>query len=226
MAGAAGAGAAAAPGTFMQALKQVPANIAAKFQDPKALADMTLRAGGMLAGSLAAGSGLSAEEQALLDAQTAELQQLQRTNEGLFRQRLEQAQALIGESRYFDPEYYGLQSARRAQTQSAIATREATRGQTGAQRASTQRRGDIETGRRTGTAYDVGFTSAVGPRLQTMQAGLSMMPAGAPSYSSEYENLRRVYSGAADRASAEARGFGEMFGTLTGMSKAQSTPRA
>jgi len=91
--------------TFMEAIKQVPGQIAAKFTDPKALADLTLRAGGMLAGSLIAGDGLSDEERKLLDAQTEELRTLQQANAGLFAQRLEQAQNLVGESKYFDPEW-------------------------------------------------------------------------------------------------------------------------
>jgi hypothetical protein len=102
------------PTTFAEAVRAVPGEIAAKFSDPKALADMTLRAAGALAGSLSAGDGMSDEEKRLLKAQTDELRALQESNKLLFDQKLQAAQDLIGESKYFDPEYFGLQRARRA----------------------------------------------------------------------------------------------------------------
>ena len=92
------------PTTFTEALSKVPGEIAAKFTDPKTLADLTLRAAGTIAGSVIAGDGLSDQERTLLTAQTDELRALQQTNAGLFAQRLEQAQNLMGESKYFDPE--------------------------------------------------------------------------------------------------------------------------
>ena len=134
------AAAAAAPTTFMQALRQVPAAIAQKFANPQALADLTLRAAGQLAGSALAGEGLSADEQKLLAAQQAELAWLQQNNQALFQQRLQEAQDLLGEARYFDPEYFGLQAARRQQLAGAIQEREGLRGLTGTRRAAEQRR--------------------------------------------------------------------------------------
>lgn len=208
VAGTAGtAGTAAAPQTYSEALR-------AKFTDPKNLADMTLRAAGQLAGSALAGSGLSSEEEALLSQQTEELRQLQQTNQALFNQRLEQAQNLIGESKYFDPEYFGLQSARRAQTQGAVAKRAGLRGLTGERRESEARRFDIESGRRTGTAYDTGFQSAVGPRLQTMQAGLAGMPGYMP-YQTPAISAQLGAQGVARQRRAEDReGIADLFGPL------------
>jgi hypothetical protein len=206
-AGTAGtAGTAAAPQTYSEALR-------AKFTNPKNLADMTLRAAGQLAGSALAGSGLSSEEEALLGQQTEELRQLQQTNQALFNQRLEQAQNLAGESKYFDPEYFGLQSSRRAQTQGAVAKRAGLRGLTGDRREAEARRFDIESGRRTGTAYDVGFGSAISPRLQTMQAGLSLMPTSGPSVN--YSGLQNAYTSAARRQRETQQDIGNLFGSLT-----------
>jgi hypothetical protein len=213
-----GAGTQAATGSFVDVLSKVPGEIAAKFSDPKAMADLTLRAAGQLAGSALAGSGLSEQEQALLDAQTAELQKLQTENAGLFAQRLQQAQNLVGESRYFDPEYFGLQSARRAQLAGAQAKRAGLRGLTGETREAQARRYDIETGRSTGTAYDVGYGTGLQGRLQTMQTGMSMMPTGYPSTAADYSQLRQSYAEAAKRRSETRAGIGEMFGALTGRS--------
>jgi hypothetical protein len=204
------------PTTFADALKQVPANIAAKFTDPNALADLTLRAAGQLAGSAIAGDGLSAEERALLDAQTEELRLLQRENQALFNQRLEQAQALIGESKYFDPEYFGLQRARRAQIAGARAKRAGLRGLTGEAREAEARRFDLATGRDVGTAYDVGYGTGVSGRLQTMQAGLAGMPTSFPSSATEYTNIRSAYNAANERARQQQKDIGSLFGSLTG----------
>jgi hypothetical protein len=210
------AGTQAATGSFVDVLSKVPGEIAAKFSDPKAMADLTLRAAGQLAGSALAGSGLSEQEQALLDAQTAELQKLQTENAGLFAQRLQQAQNLVGESRYFDPEYFGLQSARRAQLAGAQAKRAGLRGLTGETREAQARRYDIETGRSTGTAYDVGYGTGLQGRLQTMQTGMSMMPTGYPSSFAEYGRLQDAYTGGAKRAAEKAKAYGTFFGSLTG----------
>lgn len=209
-----------APTTFADALSKVPGQIAAKFTDPKALADMTLRAAGQLAGSVLAGSGLSDQEQALLDAQTQELRTLQQTNADLFRQRLEQAQGLIGESRYFDPEYFGLQRARQVQLAGAQAKRKGLRGLEGTQRAAEARRIDLATGRDVGTAYDVGFGTGVQGRLQTMQTGIGLMPTGYPSSMGDYANLQRAYAGAEQQRERRQQ-IGSLFGSLTGEEKAK-----
>lgn len=208
--------AAGQPQTFADALKQVPGEIAAKFQDPKALADLILRAGGQLAGSAIAGDGLSAEERALLDAQTEELRRLQQENAALFAQRLEQAQALIGESKYFDPEYFGLQRARRAQIAGARAKRAGLRGLTGGAREAEARRFDLATGRDVGTAFDQGYGTGVSGRLQTMQAGLNMMPQSYPSSMGDYTNIRQAYAAAEQRRGQQAKDIGSLFGSLTG----------
>jgi hypothetical protein len=207
--------------TFTEALAKVPGEIAAKFNDPKALADLTLRAAGQLAGSIIAGDGLSDEERALLAAQTDELRTLQQTNAGLFAQRLEQAQNLMGESKYFDPEYFGLQRARRAQTAAAKAKRAGLRGLEGAGRAAEARRFDLATARDVGTSFDQGYLTGVGGRLQTMQAGMQMMPTGFPSSMGEYTNLRGAYTAANQRARETQSDIGNLFGSLTGGQRSQ-----
>ena len=217
-----GATSATKPTTFTEALSKVPGEIAAKFNDPKALADLTLRAAGNLAGSIVAGDGLSDEERALLNAQTDELRMLQQTNAGLFAQRLEQAQNLIGESKYFDPEYFGLQRARRTQLAGAKAKRAGLRGLEGAGRAAESRRFDLATARDVGTSYDQGYLTGVGGRLQTMQAGMQMMPTGFPSSMGDYTNLRGAYTAANQRARETQSDIGNLFGSLTGSQRSQS----
>ncbi len=218
---AAPAAAAAAPITFADAVSKVPGEIAAKFSNPKALADLTLRAAGSIAGSLIAGDGMSDQEKQLLQAQTDELRALQQSNKALFDQKLQAAQDLIGESKYFDPEYFGLQRARKAQLAGARAKQAGLRGLTGSRRASEERRLDLATGRETGTAFDQGFASGLSGRLQTRQAGLSAMPA-YPSADSGFTNLRAAYGAADERRRGAVSDFGKLYGSLTGTANARS----
>lgn len=226
--GAAGTGitpastpAAPSGGTFTDAIRQIPDTLRAKFSDPKVLADLTLRAGGQLLGSAVAGDGLTPEEQALLAAQTDELRRLQQTNEVLFREKLAAAQGLIGESKYFDPEYFGLQSARQAQVAGGIAKRAGVRGLTGDRRAAEERRYDLATARDTGTRYDQGFQSGVSGRLNTIQAGLSAFPSGMNSTSGGYSALANLYNNADQRRRQQQSDIGTLFGDITGGFKSE-----
>lgn len=212
--------AAAPPKTFLETLQAVPGEIAKKFSDPKALADLTLRAAGQIAGSLAAGSGLSPEEESLLSAQRAELEALRGTNQALFNQRLQAAQDMLGGAKYFDPEYFGLQSARRARMAGVAAEREGTRGLRGERLAAEQRRYRLGTARNVGTAYDVGFGQGVAGRQGALQAGLQMLPTTGPSTMAETQNLANLYGTRAARRTEQAGQIGDLFGSFTGQKKA------
>ena len=210
-----------APRTFAEAVQRVPGEIAGRFRDPKALADLTLRAAGALAGSALAGQGLSPEEKRLLDEQTQELRQLRETNTALFNQRLEAAQGLIGESKYFDPEYFGLQRARKAQVAGAVAKQAGLRGLRGDRAAAEARRYDIATGRNVGTQFDVGYQTGVQGRIGTLQAGLAALP-GPMSMTSGYEGIRGAYDTEERRRRQREQDIGSLFGSLTGGSQSKS----
>lgn len=213
------------PLTTMEALQSVPGQLRARFSDPKALADLTLRAAGAIYSAEMGGgddpyAGLTDEEKRLLQAQMDELNTLRKENAALFNQRLEQAQSLMGESKYFDPEYFGLQRARRAQLAGARAKRAGLRGLTGAAREAEARRFDLATGRDIGSAYDAGYGQGISGRLQTKQAGMAMMPTSFPSASAEFSNLANIYGSAADRSLAyqqrQAQGAGNIFAPIFG----------
>ncbi|WP_445772130.1 hypothetical protein [Rheinheimera sp.] len=210
----------AAPTTFSQALKQ-------KFTDPKAQADMFLRAAGQLAGSTVAGDGLSDEEKQLLQQQTAELQQLRTTNQELFNQRLQEAQALIGESGYFNPAYFGMQAQRSVQTSGARAKRDALSKfgpKRAGLRAAEERRFDIGISTGGQTAYLQGADAAQQNRIRTQTAGLSAMPTGAPSGALQYGSyIGSLYDAADRRRRQNAGDIGDLFGSFTGSQQANST---
>ena len=217
---AATTGAAAAPTTFSQALK-------AKFTDPKAQADLFLRAAGQLAGSAIAGDGLSDEEKQLLQQQTAELQQLRTTNQDLFNQRLQEAQGLIGESKYFDPAYFGMQAQRGVQTAGARAKRDAL-SKFGPQRAglrsAEERRFDLGISTGGQTAYLQGADAAQQNKIRTQTAGLSAMPTSGPSGALQYGSYIGSLYDAADRRRRQTAGdIGDLFGSMSGSQQANST---
>lgn len=216
---AATAGAAPVPTTFSQALKQ-------KFTDPRNQADMFLRAAGQLAGSAIAGDGLSDEEKALLQQQTAELQQLRTTNQELFNQRLQEAQGIIGESKYFDPAYFGMQAQRNVQTAGARAKREAL-GKYGSQRAglrsAEERRFDLGISTGGQTAYLQGADAAQQNKLRTQQAGLSALPQSGSAATLQYGSYIGGLYDAADRRRRQAAGdIGDLFGSFSGGQQANS----
>lgn len=216
--------AASDPGFFSRlgtGVSNVGSEIAGRFTDPANIADITLRAAGQLAGSAVAGDGLSAEQQQLVDMEMEQLRDLQENNQQAFNDRLEAATALLGESRYFDPEYFGLQRARQQQIAGGQAKREGTRGLTGEQRRAEQRRFDIDTGRNVGTAFDQGYLTGVQGRLQTQQAGLNAMPM-PNQYTTDFGATSARLRANEEQRLAAAQQVGGLFGGLTGMSQSRS----
>jgi hypothetical protein len=208
-----GAAAQAAPTTFTEALKQ-------KFTDPRNQADLFLRAAGQIAGSQIAGDGLSDEERTLLNQQVEELQQLRTTNQELFNQRLQEAQNIIGESKYFDPSYFGLQSERAVKTAGSRAKRDAL-GKFGSQRAglrrAEERRFDLGLATGSQTAYLQGADAAQQNKLRTQAAGISALPTSGPAAGLQYGSYVGGLYDAADRRRRQAAGdIGDLFGSFTG----------
>jgi hypothetical protein len=214
-----GAATQAVPTTFSQALKQ-------KFTDPRNQADLFLRAAGQLAGSAIAGDGLSDEEKQLLQQQTTELSQLRETNQELFNQRLQEAQSLIGESKYFDPAYFGMQAQRNVQTSGARAKRDALSKfgpRRAGLRAAEERRFDLGISTGGQTAYLQGADAAQQNKIRTQTAGLNAMPTGGPTGALQYGQYIGGLYDAADRRRRQAAGdIGDLFGSMTGSQQASS----
>jgi hypothetical protein len=202
--------------------QKVGTELTNRVTDPKMAAELVLRGATQLAGGAMVGSGLTDEQQQLVDMQMAELQQLKQTNEAAYKQRLEAASALLGEVDYFDPEYFGLQRARQQQTAGAQAKRAGLRGLTGEERRAEARRYDIATGRDVGTAYDQGYVTGLQGRLQTQQAGLSALPMPSQYAAASYGGLSNTLADAERQRAEQARATGQLFGGLTGYSSSRS----
>ena len=186
---------------FMEAIRSVPGEVAQRFSDPEVLADFTLRAAGIVAQTYITGQAvpdsdetlpeidetrpeirdLDADERRLLDAQLQDLNELRNRNEELFRQRLESAQDILGEARYFDPEVFGMDAYADVQRREGLRQREAARdaalspGRAGLS-AEDVRRSQLGGAIGAQTAYTQAADSAQQQRLRTYQAGLSALP--------------------------------------------------
>ena len=211
----------AAPATLSEALKQ-------KLTNPSSQADFVLRAAGQIVGSQIAGDGLSDEEKALVAQQKAELESLRTTNKALFDQKISQALEFAGESRYFDPETFGLRASRQVQNAGARAKQEGLRGidsrRAGLRRAEERRYNlGIDTGAQ--TAFLQGMDTAEQNKLRVKQAGLSAIPNVGPEASNmQYASyLGNMYDSADRRRRAAAGDVGDLLGSFTGGAKSSGT---
>jgi hypothetical protein len=210
--GTAAGGTAAVPTTFSEALR-------AKFTDPRNQADMVLRAAGQIAGSTLAGDGLSDEEKQLLQQQTTELAELRKTNEALFNQRLQEAQNIIGESKYFDPAYFGMQAERGVRTAGARAKRDALSkygSRNAGLRRAEERRFDLGIATGSQTAYLQGADAAQRNKVNTAVTGANLLPTSGPTAGLQYGSyVGGLYDAADRRRRQNAADIGDLFGTFT-----------
>lgn len=199
-------------------LRTAGQDVVAKFTDPRAIADMTLRAAGQLAGSAIAGSGLSPAEEKLLAAQAADLEELRNTNQELYNLRLEQAKAMLGEA----ARDYGFEEESRARVRGAGLTTAAVRGLTGERRRAElarQRRAraeEVATGRARGELMTAENTRAA------RQAGLAALPGAGPQAAmmTARAGLMGDYAEAERRRREASEQAGQFFGGLSGSRQA------
>jgi hypothetical protein len=205
----------------MGVLKDAGQEVVTKFTDPSAIADMTLRAAGQLAGSALAGSGLSPAEERLLAAQAADLQELKNTNQELYNLRLEQAKALLGEA----ARDYGFEEESRARVRGAGLTTAAVRGLTGERRRAELARQRRARAEETATGRARGELMTAQNTMAARQAGLSALPGAGPQAATmaARAGLMGDYAEAERRRREASEQAGQFFGGLTGQRKAGLT---
>jgi hypothetical protein len=218
-AGTAATGAAAAPPSFVQSVTDGFKKAVGTVFSPENIS----QAGLQLGASALAGSGLSAEERRALAAQQSEAQRVTDMGRASDQMRFDQATQMLNDARYFDPEYMGLQSARKEQQRGAISKAEALRGMTGDQRVAEERRRDLGIARNVGTAYDVGYGSGVDSQMRTRTAGLANLPGGGASGLTAMGTLQSSYDLADKRRRQRVEDIGGLFGGFTGKKAATST---
>lgn len=157
---------------------------------------------------------------ALAKAQEAELARAQQVNAALTQQRLDEANKLIGDAAYYDPEYMARQAAEAAMIKGGIQTAEQTRGLTGERLAAERRRMRLGTARNAGTAYQQGYGTGVGARTQARQAGISAIPTEYPV--TNPSGAIAASGAASERRAGEIAGLSALFGQALGQGNTAS----
>lgn len=203
--------------TFTQALAKVPEALQAKFTDPKALADLTLRAGAQLLTGQLADAGLSDEEKQLLQARVEEMKQNKTLNNELFQTQLREAYDLLGRSDYFDPSYFGEQYASAAKQRTAAQKEAALRKvnpRNRGSRAALERQYNLQSAREEATAYDKGSMYGFDAGLKLTQQALNALPKNAPSSSADATALSTAYNTIEERKRKSQEGLNKTFGPV------------
>jgi hypothetical protein len=151
---------------------------------------------------------------AQMKAQQAELEKARASNAAFTQERFSQAQRLLGEADYLNPEYMGRQAGQAALVRGSIQEAEGTRGLTGARREAELRRFRLGTSRNVGTAFQQGFGQGVTGRIQTRQAGIQSIPTEYPTTTTEGLNLDDAQLA---RRNAERKGIGLLLGDVIGV---------
>lgn len=223
-AAAAGAtGAAAAPQTIGQALSGAAARPTSVLTG--GISNITrglggamgaIGAGGLNLGAVAPGlvaAGLtSTPGAAITRAQQAELARAQNVNAAITQQRLDQANRLIDEAAYYDPEYMARQAAEAAKIRGGIQETEGTRGLTGERLAAERRRYRLGTARTAGSAYQQGYGTGVSARTQTRQAGIQSIPTNYPTTTGESSTTLADRFRADEARRSQEAGLAALFG--------------
>jgi len=157
---------------------------------------------------------------ALAKAQQAELLRAQQSNASLTQARLSEANKLINEAGYYDPEYMGRQAAEAAAIRGGLQATEETRGLTGARLDAERRRYKLGTARNVGTAYQQGLGTGIGARTQTRAAGISAIPTSYPTTSSA--DAINADTAARNAKAQETEALGALFAQALGQKKATS----
>ena len=203
--------------TFGQALAKVPEALQAKFTDPKALADLTMRAGAQLLTGQLSDAGLSNEEKELLQARVDEMKANKETNNELFQTQLREAYDLLGRSDYFDPGYFGQQYAgaakQRTSAQKEAALRKVNPRNKGS-RAALERQYNLQSAREEATAYDKGSMYGFDAGLKLTQQALNALPKSAPTSSADATALSTAYGNIEERKRKSQEGLNKTLGPL------------
>lgn len=178
----------AASGSFLESMKKgvgaATEKVADRLTNPDVLANAVLQVGGAVAAEAIVGTpGQTPEEQAALETYKAELETLKQRDEAAFNAKMDAAKQYMVQAGYYDPQYFGLQSANRAAIAEGRKLREFERKaglRTGGVSAGDRRRAALAGGANVQSAFDRGFLQGVNLQNQAMSTGVGLIP-GAPT---------------------------------------------
>ena len=230
----------AASGSFLESMKKgvgaATEKIADRLTNPDTLANAVLQVGGAVAAEAIVGTpGMTPDEQAALDTYKAELETLKQRDEAAFNAKLDAAKQYMVQAGYYDPQYFGLQSANRAAIAEGRKLREFERKaglRTGGVSAGDRRRAALAGGANVQSAFDRGFLQGVNLQNQAMSTGVGLIPsaptggvtqaAGLANVAFQQGNLERSE---ADRKKSAIQKFFGGFSTQSGLTKDEQEER-
>ena len=208
----------------MEALGQVPSTIASQFTDPAKLAELTLKAGSMLASGMMTSdpmAGVPEEERQTVELLKQDLLRKQAIDQNLFDKQMALANDVINEAKRFNPEHFAQQEAKNQQLRGAAVEKQVTEdyskgpGQTGreAALAAERRRIGLDVGRGMGSAFTSGLATGSDIRNQKIAYGAGLVPRSAPE--GAYGSMLDIYRGYSDRSRTDQLGIQQSLGDIT-----------
>jgi len=229
-----------ASGSFLESMKKgvgaATEKIADRLTNPDVLANAVLQVGGAVAAEAIVGTpGQTPEEQAALETYKAELETLKQRDEAAFNAKMDAAKQYMVQAGYYDPQYFGLQSANRAAIAEGRKLREFERKaglRTGGVSAGDRRRAALSGGANVQSAFDRGFLQGVNLQNQAMSTGVGLIP-GAPTSGATgaynmavlAQNQGNAERAAADRKKSNIQKFFGGFSTQSGLTEDEREER-
>jgi hypothetical protein len=208
-----------------------------RITNPDVLANVALQVGGAVAAEAVVGTpGQTPEEAAAIEQYKQELTALKQRDEAAFNQKLDAAKQYMVQAGYYDPNYFGLQSANRAAIAEGRKLREFERKaglRTGGVSAGERRRAALSGGQNVQSAFDRGFLQGVNLQNQATATGVGLIPNAPTSGASGAYNLAVLAQGqgnaeraAADRKKDNIQRFFGSFAVNRGLTDAEKKKRA
>ena len=208
-----------------------------RLTNPETLANAALQVGGAVAAEAIVGTpDASPETQAAIEQYKAELETLKQRDEAAFNQKLDAAKQYMVQAGYYDPNYFGLQSANRAAIAEGRKLREFERKaglRTGGVSSGDRRRAALSGGANVQSAFDRGFLQGVNLQNQATATGVGLIPNAPTGAANAQLGLANFYAGqdAQEQAAANAKKsniqkFFGAFSTQTGLTDAEKKERA
>lgn len=227
-------------GSFLESMKKgvgaATEKVADRLTNPDVLANAVLQVGGAVAAEAIVGTpGQTPEEQAALETYKAELETLKQRDEAAFNAKMDAAKQYMVQAGYYDPQYFGLQSANRAAIAEGRKLREFERKaglRTGGVSAGDRRRAALSGGRNVQSAFDSGFLQGINLQNQAMSTGVGLIPnaptsgaTGAYNMAVLAQNQGNAERAAADRKKSNIQKFFGGFSTQSGLTKDEQEER-
>jgi len=207
-----------------------------KLTNPETLANAALQVGGAIAAEAIVGTpGTTPEEQAAIEQYKAELETLKQRDEAAFNQKLDAAKQYMVQAGYYDPNYFGLQSANKAAIAEGRKLREFERKaglKTGGVSAGERRRAALSGGANVQSAFDRGFLQGVNLQNRAMSTGVGLIPnaptsgaQGAYNLAVLAQNQGNAERTAADNQKSQIQKFFGAFASERGETDAEKKRR-